>query len=404
MGASAVLSPRAVSVQPGTEAVSTVTVRNTGTVVDEFRLSVLGDSAVWADVEPYVLSLLPGAEGTAEIRFRPPRSSDIAARTVPFGLRAASREDPDGSTVEEGTVEVTPFADTFAEIIPRTARGRVAATFDLAFDNRGNTKVNADVSAVDPNNALTFEFLPAGLVAEPNTASFSKLKAKPRKRFLRGPARTHAFQVTVAPNGTPPFTTDATLLQEGLIPKWAPKALLALAALALLWLALFRPTVKKEAKNAVKAPLAAQGAKIADLEKAVTGTTTPQAVVEDTTTTTTAPAAAAGLGDPFDRRLAVDAKGNPKTTYKVEDGKVLSLTDILLQNPAGDTGNLEVRRGDAIILRVNLANFRDLDYHFVSAVTFKAGEELTFAIQCANPNPGPNCTPAAYFSGFLRSS
>jgi hypothetical protein len=403
MGASAVLSPRAVSVQPGTEAVSSVTVRNTGTVVDEFRLSVLGDTAAWAQVEPYVLSLLPGAEGTAEIRFRPPRSSEISARAIPFGLRAASREDPDGSTVEEGTVEVTPFIDTFAEVIPRTARGRVAAAYDLAFDNRGNTKVNAEMTAVDPNNALTFEFEPAGLVAEPNTAAFAKVKAKPRKRFLRGPARTHAFQVTVAPTGAPPLTTDATLLQEGLIPKWVPKALLVLAALALLWLALFRPTVKKEAKNAVKAPLAAQGAKIADLEKAVTGTTTPQATVEETTTTTAAPAAS-GPGDPFDRRLAVDGKGNPKTTYKVEDGKTLSLTDILLQNPAADTGNLEVRRGDSVILRVNLANFRDLDYHFVSAVVFKAGEELIFAVQCANPNPGPNCTPAAYFSGFLRGS
>ena len=402
MGASAVLSPRAVSVQPGTEAVCTVTVRNTGTVVDEFRLSVLGDSAGWAQVEPYVLSLLPGAEGTAQIRFRPPRSSDIGARTITFGLRAASAEDPDGSTVEEGAVEVTPFVDTFAEIIPRTARGRVAAGYALAFDNRGNTKVNADMTAVDPNNALTFEFEPAGLVAEPNTAAFAKVKAKPRKRFLRGPARTHAFQVTVAPNGAPPLTTDATLLQEGLIPKWAPKALLALIALALVWLALMRPTMKKEAKNAVKAPLAAQGAKIADLEKAVTGTTTPQAVEEETTTTT-APSVARGLGDPFDRRLAVDGKGTPKTTYKVEDGKTLSLTDILLQNPAGDTGTLEVRRGDSIILRVNLANFRDLDYHFVSAVVFKAGEELLLSVQCANPNPGPNCTPAAYFSGFLKT-
>ncbi len=94
MGASAVLSPRAVSVQPGTEAVCTVTVRNTGTVVDEFRLSVLGDTAGWAQVEPYVLSLLPGAEGTAEIRFRPPRSSEIGARTVTFGLRAASGRGP----------------------------------------------------------------------------------------------------------------------------------------------------------------------------------------------------------------------------------------------------------------------------------------------------------------------
>jgi hypothetical protein len=36
-------------------------------------------------------------------------------------------------------------------------------------------------------------------------------------------------------------------------------------------------------------------------------------------------------------------------------------------------------------------------------VVFKAGEELLFSVQCANPNPGPNCTPAAYFSGFLKT-
>lgn len=400
MGASAVLSPRTVTVEPGAEVVCTVTVRNTGTVVDEFRLSVVGDPARWSSVEPYVVSLLPGAEGTAEIRFRPPRSSDTRAAAMPFGLRVTSREDPGGSTVEEGTVEVTPFSDNFAELIPRTARGRLSADYDLAFDNRGNTKTNATLTAVDPDNALTFDFDPAAMVADPNTAAFAKLRAKPRQRFLRGPARTHTFQVTVAPNGAPPLVTDGTLLQEGLIPKWAPKALLALAALGLAWLALVRPAVDDAAEEALKGPLAEQGAKIADLEQAVTGTTTAAVATETTaTTTTTAPT----LGDPFDRRLAVDGKGNPRASFKVEDGKTLSLTDIVLQNPAGDTGILEIRRGDGIILRVNLANFRDLDYHFVSAVVFRAGDEAVLSVQCANPNPGPNCTPAAYVTGFLKT-
>jgi hypothetical protein len=402
MGASAVLSPRAVAVEPGSEAVCTVTVRNTGTVVDEFRLSLLGDAAAWAVVEPYVISLLPGNEGTAEIRFRPPRSSEIEARSLPFGLRVASREDPDGSVVEEGAVDVTPFSDTFAELIPRTARGRLSADYDLAFDNRGNTKVNATLDAVDPNNALVFAFEPAAMVADPDTAAFTKLKAKPRQRFLRGPARTHTFQVTVAPQGSPPLLTQGTLLQEGLIPKWAPKALLALLALALLWLALVRPAVDDAAEEAVEGPIAEQGAKIADLEEKVTGTTTAPVETETETTVTTTAAEPATLGEPFDRRLAVDGKGNPRVAYAVE-GALLSLTDILLQNPAGDTGTLEVRRGDSVILRVNLANFRDLDYHFVSPVVFRGGEEVVLAVQCTNANPGPNCTPAAYVSGFQRA-
>ncbi|MGH9034984.1 MAG: hypothetical protein ACRD0O_04410 [Acidimicrobiia bacterium] len=72
--------------------------------------------------------------------------------------------------------------------------------------------------------------------------------------------------------------------------------------------------------------------------------------------------------------------------------------------PAGDAGDLEIRRGDAVILRVNLSNFRDLDYHFVSPLSFKAGQELVMAVSCANPAEGPRCTPAAYFAGFTEET
>ena len=109
MGASVTLVTPAVAVEPGQVVSIEVRVRNTGSVVDEFALDVLGDAAGWAAVEPPTLSLFPGAEGTAQAVFRPPRAASTPAGAVPFGLRARSREDAAGSAVEEGTVEVGSF-------------------------------------------------------------------------------------------------------------------------------------------------------------------------------------------------------------------------------------------------------------------------------------------------------
>src|SRR5438093_10219884 len=123
MAATAALASKAVTVTPGGEAVTEVRVRNSGTVVDQFTLEVLGDAAGWAIVEPSTLSLFPGAEATARIRFKPPRVSSVQAKAIPFAVRVRSREDARASMVEEGVVEVGAFQDTFAELIPRTARG-----------------------------------------------------------------------------------------------------------------------------------------------------------------------------------------------------------------------------------------------------------------------------------------
>ena len=408
MGATATLSNEMLGVEPGGEALCAVKVRNTGSVVDEFRFTVLGDAAGWAAVEPTALSLMPGTEGVAEVRFRPPRSSQTKAGAVPFGLRVASKEDPAGSVVEEGTLEVGHFADVFAELVPRTSRGRRSARHELALDNRGNVLCNAEVSAADADNALTFAFDPPSFTADPNTASFGHVRVTPKKKFLRGSPKTHLFKITVRPENALPITADGSFHQEALIPRWTPKALLALVALALAWFLLLRPTVRSAARQAVQKPLATQAAKVNQLAAAVGPAAAAAAAggAPVPAVTPAAPSGLAALGDPFDRSLAADAKPDATDTksYTVGSGQTFSLSDIVLQNPLGVTGSMELRRDDAVILRENLANFRDLDYHFVSSIVFTAGQKLVLFVQCGSTVGGPDCTPAAYVDGFLKKS
>ena len=119
---------------------------------------------------------------------------------------------PAGSTVEEGTVTVGPFQDPFAELVPRTSRGSRSASHDLAVDNRGNVRLNAEVEAADVDRHLQFDVKPPGVVVEPGMAQFAKVQVKPVKRFWRGSPKTRPFQLVVRSEGAPPVTLDGALL------------------------------------------------------------------------------------------------------------------------------------------------------------------------------------------------
>lgn len=414
MAATALLSLTRLSADPGGSASCDVRVRNTGSIVDQFTFEVLGEAGRWATLDPPALSLFPGAEGITTLRFDVPRSSDVRSGEVPFGVKVVSREDAQGTIVEEGILDIGHFSELGAELLPRTARGRRAALFELAFDNRGNERVNALLSAIDPDGLLLFRFDPPAVVAEPNTAVFSRCKAVPRARFLRGEPQTRPFQVLVEPEGQPALVVDGTMLQEPVLPRWFWKAVLAsllgLLLLVLLWFTVLKPTVESAAKDAVAPALAENEAALEKVAADVAGikagggatTTVPPQV----TTTTPAPSTANPLGDSFDRRLsATAAPGATATDRLAVTGARISITDLVLQNPNGDTGFAEVRRGSEVIVRVNLANFRDLDYHFVSPYVFTPGQELVLSVQCKTPGEsgGGKCSAAASFSGFRKA-
>jgi hypothetical protein len=407
-----------------------VTIRNTGAVVDQFAVEVLGDASAWSVVEPSRLSLFPGNEGTATVSFRPPRVATLPAGSVPFAVRVLSKEDPQGSVAEEGIIEILHFDDLAAELVPRTTRGRRKSTVDLAIDNRGNVPLNATVQLVDPDAALRFEARPPAVVAEPGTATFAKIEIRPRTRFMRGSPRTFPFQVLVSSEGREPVVADGVMLQEQLVPKWLPKALLAaaclLVVLALGWLALLRPSIKTAAKEAAdeavqpvsqsveaakeqaaaaKQESAAAKQQAADTAQKAGGPPVTDAngnpVDQNGNPIGTGGSSVAALGDPVDFRLSANppvTNGSTKTfTRPVPDGKLLSITDVVFQNAKADVGILRVKRGSTVLLEVGLNNFRDLDYHLVMPLRFKAGEAVTFEVACQDPDN--SCAPAVLLVG-----
>src|SRR3954447_15755447 len=250
MSASATIPATPLLVQPGGEVSVFIQVRNTGEIVDQYVFEVLGEAAQWAHIEPTELSLFPDAEGEIKLTFKPPRDAATAAGSIPFGLKVVSKEHPEDSTVAEGVLEVGLFTDSGAELLPRTSRGRLAGKHELAFDNRGNARVNASLSAADPDNKLRFRFSPPALVSQPGTATFAKVAVRPKRKFLWGKPRTFPFKVFIEPEGEPPIAVDGTMFQEQLIPKMTGLLVGLAGLLILLWAFVLRPQIQDTAKNA----------------------------------------------------------------------------------------------------------------------------------------------------------
>ncbi|HEY5627972.1 MAG TPA: hypothetical protein VIR16_00545 [Candidatus Limnocylindrales bacterium] len=412
MGVTVSLQAPSVEVEPGTEAVLEVKLRNNGSVVDEFALDVLGDAAGWAVAEPASISLFPGAEGNATIHFRPPRAPSTPAGPVPFGLRARSREDAAGSAVEEGTVVVGAFVEPFAELVPRTSRGSGGASHEVAVDNRGNVRLSAEVSGTDADRLLRFDVTPPGVVVEPGGASFAKVRVRPVRRFWRGQPKTRPFQLFVTPEGRGPIQLDGTLLQEAILPSWFGRliALLlgALLVLALLWLFVLKPAINSAVGEAVASPMASLRS---DVNSALSGaglptmgaggagsasptpapTVAPGASPTPATPTASPGVVIVGLGTPVDGRLDDSNK-------TVSPTGTLFLTDLVFSNPNGTTGAMVVMRNTTPLLQLKLDNFRDYDLHFVTPIVITAGQQLNLSLSCTS-SP---CDPAVFYSGYQR--
>jgi hypothetical protein len=396
MAATATLASKAVTVTPGGEAVSEVRVRNSGTVVDQFTLEVLGDASAWAIVEPAVIPLFPGAEAVARIRFKPPKSSSVPSRAVPFAVRVKSREDARASLVEEGVVEVGPFNDTFAELIPRTAKGRSRAHARLALDNRGNVRISARLTAADPDRKLNFTITPPALSSEPGTASFASVRMSPKQRFLTGPPKTNPYKVIVHQDNLPPITVDGTMQQEGLNPPWLLPALIGLAALALLlvvlWFVVLKPNIQSAATAAVAPQTSSLQAQVNTLK------------AQTPATTGGGGGGATGAnpfgGDAYAARLV----GSNSLTVPADGG--LSVTDLVFENPNGLTGDLKLSRfnaktnQDQVLLQLKLDNFRDLDFHFITPLTFQKNDKIE--LTCTPPE-GTTCDASVYYSGYFKN-
>ena len=249
-----------------------MSLRNSGTIVEQFTVLTLGEAMEWTAAEPPVVSLFPGAQETVTLRFSPPRLPTTPSGEVPFAVKVIPSNEPEESVTEEGVIVVGSFNDVGAELVPRVTTGRITGRQRLAVDSRGNVPLPVEVSAIDAADALKFRIRPRQLTTAPGEARFVRLGVKPRQRFWKGPQQQKPYKVQVAAENEKPLVLDGALTQKAVLPKWVYTAALIAAALVLLWFFVLKPAVHSTAVNANKAALAAQAAQTKALQSQLAAT------------------------------------------------------------------------------------------------------------------------------------
>lgn len=420
MATVASLSQPVLDVVCGQTATCPLSVHNTGKIVESYRFEVLGVAAAWASVEPQELSLYPGRDQEVHLKFSPPRLPNVPAGPVPYAVRVVPTEQPGTAVVVEGELRVAPFYETTAELIPHTSTGRRRGRHEVAVDNRGNVPIEFGIAGSDPDGNLAITPNPELLVVPPGQAMFSKLKVRALKRRWRGGPITHPFKAAATREGAEPHLMDGSLVQRPFFPKstgrWLAAILALIALLIAAWMFLLKPAVESAATEAVADDLQALSEQASAAEEGAEEAASQgeeaealaEEVLEELEGTTLEPAPPAPVETATSLRLDVTAAEGATATdsHEPEDNTMFALTDLILENPQGDTGVLEVLIDDELQYRLSLANFRDLDYHFVTPIEVPEGQEITLRVVCDTPGPrlpGTStdaCRPGAVLNGL----
>jgi hypothetical protein len=245
------------SVEPGGQGRSLVTVRNLGNIVEGFRLEVLGEGvSEWASVTPAEVQVYPEQEATAVVVFAPPAGNTTRSGTFPFAVRAESVVDPDTSAVAEGDLEIGRVFGLQTKITPVSSSGRWRGKHFLEITNWGNAPVQLKLTATDPDEKLAFLVGPEIMDLPIGVTGHAQLRVRTLKPFLRGTQVRLPFQVVAEPDppevptGPPSMipnprraTFDAAFVQRPILSKWVVilAGLLILGIVALVVWLLTRP-------------------------------------------------------------------------------------------------------------------------------------------------------------------
>jgi hypothetical protein len=403
-----------IEVLPNVPTSATVRLYNGDDVAREVALSSSADLGDHLRLEPTSVRLEPNEIADATVTIEIPSSVESGTYQIAveadIGLADTATGDGPGSpasatpsaataviapqvVVATATVVVAAHGDFAATLQPSRSRGSGAQRHVVRVVNTGNLLLTAELS-VDHDDGVAAELTPSTLSVAPGVTAETTMSVVPATTYWSGPKTDHPFTVHVSSDDGRTDELPGVYQQRPRVPNWlGPAAAGAAAALviaAIVWFAFLRPwvedTADEAAAEAIEDDRAALRERITELEAAA------------------AEAEELPLGTPADFRLETAPTGgnSDETSVAVEPGTVVSITDVVFQNPTGAVGTVSLRRGNDTILQSELANFRDFDLHFVAPYVFDDGTEIVLHVECRTPGAGTSdCPVAASLVGFV---
>lgn len=390
MSVTATFEPGRVSSAPGMAAALTLRLHNEASTNEVVKLRAVGELAKQTVVQSETVYLDP------DETFEVPVIIDVGVALV-AGPHSSTIEVLNGdgliSVAADATIEVVETIGYEVSLVPEHSRSATAGRHKLMVTNTGNTPVVAELTP-ESTDEVGFELATQVVNVYPGDAAKVELRVIPPDRFWTGPTRDFGFTVHALMSDGGAEDLHGTFQQGPRLRPWLVPALVG-AGLALLlgtlaWFALIKPWIEDNAQSAATEALDDVRDELRDRTEELEAAA--------------AEARELPLGQPADLRLSVaPAPGSSASeTFAVSTDRVLSVTDVVFQNPSGAVGRVALLRDGEVLLESELANFRDLDAHFVAPFQFEGPSTIELRVDCSAAGPNETtCDVAATIVGFV---
>ncbi|MDG1265449.1 MAG: hypothetical protein P8O03_03925 [Ilumatobacter sp.] len=384
MSVTASFQPDHIGALPGQAAALSLHLQNNTTAEQVVTLRVAGELAAQTVLQTETIYLDPNEH------FEVPVIVDASVSLVAGPHNCVVEVSADNKTTSAAAiVQIDATAAWTARLGPEQSSSPTGGRHKVALDNLGNVPVTVEIATSTEADVVAEIAAPTVNIDGGKSANV-ELRITPHSRFWSGPPVEHPFSVSLVGSNDEQWSLDGLYTQGPRVQPWVVPALAGmLGALlfgTLAWFLLLRPAVEDIARE-----------EAAELD----------AFQQDELDAAAKEASELPLGEPTDLRLTV--QGNPGTTVTEsfdfdQNGsrRVLSVTDVILQNPTGAVGRLELLRDGEVLLNQEMANFRDLDFHLVAPFQFDSGSTISLRVTCQTPGPGTtSCEASATTAGFV---
>jgi hypothetical protein len=230
------LDQHALAVAPGREMSVGATVINKGTVVEGVDIRVLGVPESWVRIVPPRVNLDVGGRASLTIYLAPPKATSTRSGLAEVEVAVWSVSSPKVRCAEHLRLDVGTYHDLEIEPSPREQTVRRAADYQLDLHNNGNRPLAVEAQPRPGAPAygkvhLKFEPRQATIPADGHTVV--AVRARSSKRLLTGTPTTHTLQIEILGDGEPK-PVELRMVQQPLLPRWAPKVLALVGTVAML--------------------------------------------------------------------------------------------------------------------------------------------------------------------------
>jgi hypothetical protein len=193
------VAPDRLHLPPGGRATAVLTIRNEGRLVDQFGVTVSGVDPSWITLQPPVLNLYPGTEGTVTIDVHLPDGLAAPAGLHRLRLDVLPRGDLANGTTAELPLEVLAIGGLEMTLTPQVATARGAARFRVRIANTGNANRVLELRVLDQEEALEVRLDAERFALAPGADEEITLTIRPKHRPLVARPRQHQFTVVALP-------------------------------------------------------------------------------------------------------------------------------------------------------------------------------------------------------------